>query len=124
MKRAILSFFVILSLVIPALRTSDDDCVWTYRCCKHQEINGEVQCVTMCEPDIHCPKPSEFESTDDDEESAALKDSEPDLDQGSLGSFFISLPIRRKGYQMHNGRCRRMFDRPHEAIKTNSNVTE
>lgn len=90
MKRAILIFFVTLSLAIPALRASDDDCVWTYRCCEHQEIDREVRCVTMCEPQIHCPKSSEVESTDDDDEAVALKESEPDLDPDSRGSFFFS----------------------------------
>lgn len=120
MKRAILIFFVILS---SALSAKDVDCVWTYRCCEHQEINGEVQCVTMCEPEIHCPETSAAESTDDDLSAALLKKDELDLDTDSRGSFF-GVTICKKGYQMRNGKCQRIFSQPLQAIETSFNSTE
>lgn len=30
------------------------NCVWKYKCCKYQNVNGTISCSEVCDPEINC----------------------------------------------------------------------
>lgn len=47
-------FIFIISAFIFGVKSSDKDCVWSYKCCKYQEIEGVISCTELCDPLINC----------------------------------------------------------------------
>lgn len=82
---------------------SEDDCVWKYKCCAFKEIDGQVQCVKMCEPQVTC------------QTSDVVEIFEEKIDDNRLADYSIR-GVCRTGYQFHNGRCRRIFGKIKENI--------
>lgn len=79
----------------------DENCKWTYRCCKFKEIHGTLNCVEMCEAEIKCNQNNfsneveTFNETSSDEESS-----------GNI-IYGIRRRVCRKGYRYTNGQCRK-----------------
>lgn len=96
MKCAIEIFLVILSVITFVHCSTDESCVWNYRCCAFKETNGEVICAKMCEPEIKCSIVNESEDID--------IENDPDAPSALRGAVAC-----RIGYQFHNGKCRRVF---------------
>lgn len=82
------------------MQPDNENCIWNYRCCKHEKVDGEIKCIEMCQPEIKC---------DDDVES----DVESSIDGPAMAfqtfSFNVPTPCR-KGFRKDNdGICRRVF---------------
>lgn len=103
------NFSTILIFLAHVILASENNCVWTYRCCEFKEIDGVVKCERMCEAVIKCETTTKFDneiesfnetSTDDDEQSQAY-----------LYSFRRQMPVPmcRSGYKYVNGQCRRVL---------------
>ena len=84
---------LMLSMICVALCT-DDNCVWTYKCCSFTEVNGQVSCERMCEPEINC---------------ATMRNEVTMIEDDDDGPLEMKATICRKGFQFYRGRCRRVF---------------
>lgn len=78
--------------------TDDNNCVWSYKCCAFKEINGEVNCVQMCEPEINCQEVKD--------EVGEVEVFEENTEANSR--FSIRTACKR-GFLFNNGRCRRVL---------------
>lgn len=81
------------------LQPDNKNCIWNYRCCAHEKVNGEIKCIEMCQPEIKC---------DDDVESDVESFISP---AAAFSTFGFHLPSAcRKGYRKDDdGICRRVF---------------
>lgn len=95
MKCAFEIILAILTVVSVACCSTDESCVWNYRCCAFKETNGEVSCVKMCEPEITCSTAKESEDND--------IENDPDAPSA------LRAVACRAGFQFYNGRCRRVL---------------
>jgi hypothetical protein len=87
--------FLLLSLISTSLCSTDENCVWNYKCCIFKETNGQVVCDKMCEPEITCKEePSSHEEEIDPYAPLEIKSN-----------------VCREGYQHRFGRCRRVMMR-------------
>ncbi|CAO1431913.1 unnamed protein product [Diamesa tonsa] len=69
------------------------------KCCAHEKVNGEIQCIEMCQPEIKC---------DDDVPSDVESFISPVT---AFQAFSVNIPSAcRKGYRRDDdGICRRVF---------------
>lgn len=98
----------LMSILVLTLCSDDENCVWKYRCCSFGEIDGEVKCLKMCEPEITCE-----EINQSDVES--FKPDNGNDDQ--LAPLSLS-GLCRGGHQFINGRCRRIFGKTRQRNPT------
>lgn len=97
--------FIFLMLCFTGLCFGDEDCTWLYKCCEFKTINGEVECETMCEPEIKCEP--QKNNVDDQVEIFAGDNN----DQGQAEAFSIMSGVCRRGFKTYNGRCRRIINK-------------
>lgn len=109
MKYAVTKFVLLFLILAGVSCTSDENCVWKYKCCEFKETNGEVSCVKMCEPEINC-QGSNNEEVEMFDENAA---------EGEYPGAPLSIRSRgcKRGFQYYDGRCRRVFGRTRERLQ-------
>lgn len=100
MRQILARVLFVLSILSVSIGSSNENCVWNYKCCSFGEVNGQNSCVKMCEPEIKCEASDveTFKETDAEHEHEALR------------------TVCRSGFQYYNGRCRRVFGRTREKI--------
>lgn len=86
-------------LAAAVLCSSDENCVWNYKCCLFKDTNGEVTCEKLCEAEIICKAVEEntlktFSEVEETDPYAPLE---------------IKSKACREGYQYRVGRCRRVM---------------
>lgn len=81
--------------------STDGNCKWIYKCCEFKQINDEVKCVKMCEPEIKCEAQP---NSDYDVETFSA-----DNVQGQSEAFSMKSGACRRGFQLSSGRCRRII---------------
>ncbi|CAO1429512.1 unnamed protein product [Diamesa hyperborea] len=81
------------------MQPDNKNCIWNYRCCAHEKVNGEIKCIEMCQPEIKC---------DDDVPSDVETFISPVT---AFQAFSVNIPSAcRKGYRRDDdGICRRVF---------------
>ena len=98
--------FVLLLLLVTninctiEMQPDNKNCIWNYRCCAHERVNGEIKCIEMCQPEIKC---------DDDLESDV--ESFISGPATAFQTFSVNIPSAcRKGFRKDDdGVCRRVF---------------
>lgn len=100
MRQILARVLFVLSILSVSIGSSNENCVWNYKCCSFGEVNGQNSCVKMCEPEIKCEASDveTFKETDAEHEHEALR------------------TVCRSGFHYYNGRCRRVFGRTREKI--------
>lgn len=100
MKRLIM--FITLALIFVVSSADNGNCIWKYKCCSYQETNGKRTCARMCEPEIDCGA----SEASKDYEAETFKETEGGPD---AAEYFLRGRTCRRGYKIHDGRCRRVF---------------
>lgn len=95
------------TLLIALCVSENENCKWTYRCCKFKEINGVLECEEMCNAVINCE--SKISSTSSEVES--FNDTLSEKSEKFLYSFRRRMPVPmcRSGFKHMNGQCRRVL---------------
>lgn len=102
MKLLFVLLFVLVATINCTIEMQPDNknCIWNYKCCAHEKVNGAIKCVEMCQPEIKC---------DGDVESDV--ESFINSPVQAIQTFSINLPVAcRKGFRRDDeGICRRVF---------------
>lgn len=104
-------FLVLVCVVSLETKIDENGCVWSYKCCEFKEINGNVTCFRLCEPEINC-EPTE---TPDDQNQTEVVE-EPIFQKPAAFAFSMNANhICRKGFRLDSkGICKRVFGAPVE----------
>lgn len=106
MSRTSVKILMLLSALTFITCSNDEDCVWNYKCCSFKEVNGEVTCEKMCEPEINCDVKNQSDVDD--------LNNDVEVFNGDIPFMPASLKTMRcrQGFTFYNHKCRRVFGRP------------